>query len=82
MNDEQILREMNVVFRDVLDLPELVIEPTMTAKDVEEWDSLSHIQIVATVEKHFKIRFTSTEIQAFKNVGDMAAGIARKVRAG
>jgi acyl carrier protein len=80
MNDEQILREMNEVFRKVLDVPELVIDPTTTAKDVPEWDSLSHIQLIAAVEKHFKLRFLAAEIQAFKNVGDMTAGIARKLR--
>lgn len=82
MNDDQILREMNVVFCDVLDTPELVLGLTTTAKDVEEWDSLSHVQLVAAIETRFKIRFTSAEIQGFKNVGDMAAAIARKLRAG
>lgn len=80
MNDEQILREMSEVFRDVLDVPDLVIGPTTTAEDVPEWDSLSHIQLVVAVEKRFKIRFTSTEIQGFKDVGEMAAAIARKLR--
>ena len=81
MNDERILREMNEVFRKELDVDDLVIGPTTTAKDVPEWDSISHIQLIAAVEKHFNIgRFTSTEIQGFKNVGDMAAGIARRLR--
>jgi acyl carrier protein len=79
MNDAQILREMNEVFRDVLDTPDLVIGPATTAKDVLEWDSLSHIQLVAAVEGHFKIRFSAAEIRGFKNVGEMAAAIARKL---
>jgi acyl carrier protein len=80
MNDEQIFREMTEVFRKVLDIPDLVLVPATTADDVEEWDSLTHIQLVAAVEKHFKIRFVAAEIQGFRNVGDMAAAIARKLR--
>lgn len=78
MSDDRILREVNEVFRDVLDNEDLVIGPATTAADVEEWDSLSHIQLVAAVEKRFRIRFTSADIQGFKNVGEMCAAIARK----
>ncbi len=73
-----ILEEVNAVFRDVLDLPELRLTSATTAADVEDWDSLTHIQLVAAVEKRFRIRFTAAEIQGFKNVGDLCAGIAKK----
>ncbi len=81
MNDEAILIAMTEVFRDILDVPDLVLGPSTTAKDVEEWDSLTHIQLVAAVEKRFKIRFTAQEIQGFKDVGDMSAGVARTLAA-
>ena len=82
MNDERILHAVNEIFRDVLDDEALVIGPATTARDVREWDSLSHIQLVAAVEKHFKVRFTAGEIQGFKNVGDMCAAIAKKLSPG
>lgn len=78
MSHDRILREVNEVFRDVLDNVDLVIGPTTTAADVREWDSLSHIQLVAAVEKRFRIRFTSAEIQAFTSVGEICAVIARR----
>lgn len=79
MSDDvsRILHQVNEVFRDVLDDSDLVIGAATTAADVQEWDSLTHIQLVAAVEKRFKVRFTASEIQGFKNVGDMCAAIAR-----
>ena len=82
MNDERILHAVNEIFRDVLDDEALVIGPATTARDVREWDSLSHIQLVAAVEKHFKVRFAAAEIQGFKNVGDMCAAIGKKLPPG
>jgi acyl carrier protein len=46
---------------------------------VEDWDSLSHVTLVASVEKRFKIKFTLAELQSLKNLGDMATLIERKL---
>jgi acyl carrier protein len=81
MTSQAILAEVNTIFRDVLDLPELVLRPETTAKEVPEWDSLSHVQLVVAVEKHFKLKFTANEIRAFKNVGDLCAAVERKRQA-
>jgi acyl carrier protein len=79
MNEESILRAMTDIFRDVLDVPDLVLRRGTTGKDVEEWDSLTHIQLVAAIERRFKIRFAASEIEGFQNVGDMADAIAKKL---
>ncbi len=79
MDDQSILREVNDVFRDILENPDLVVSATTTAADVPEWDSLSHVQLVVAIEKRFKMRFTAAEIQGFKNVGEMCAALARKL---
>jgi len=79
MTTEEITRQLTLVFRDVMDNDDIVIGPTTTAEDVEEWDSLTHIQLIVAIEKKFKIRFSSGEISGFKNVGEMTEAIRSKV---
>ncbi len=77
----QILEEVNEIFKDVLDSDHITITSDSTADHIEDWDSLTHIQLVVAIEKHFKIRFTSAEISGFKNVGEMCEGILKKLPA-
>jgi acyl carrier protein len=79
MNNEEMLQAVTVVFRDVLDLPDLTLSPATTAGEVEAWDSLSHVQLVVAVEKRFQVRFTAKEIQSFTCVGDMIECTSRKM---
>ena len=78
MDKNQILAEVQEIFRDVLDNEDIVLANETVADDIEEWDSLTHIQLVVAVEKHFKIKFTSKEILMWKNVGEMIDSIAAK----
>lgn len=78
MNKDQIIREVQEIFRDVLDNEEIVLANDTTADDIEEWDSLTHIQLIVAIEKHFQIRFTSREILSWQNVGEMIDCIASK----
>jgi acyl carrier protein len=77
------LREaLNQVFREVFDDDQLVITPEMTANDVDGWDSLSHVNLITAVEARFRVRFTQQELLTQRNVGDLLAGIERKLPAG
>jgi len=79
MEKSEILSQVTEIFRDVLDNEEIVLTDTTTANDIEEWDSLSHIQLIVAIEKDFKIKFTSAEILSWKNVGEMIDNISKKL---
>ena len=71
MNRENVLAKLTEVFRDVFDDEEIVLSDSTTADDIEAWDSLEHISLIAAVEKAFKMRFTMREVSGMKNVGEM-----------
>ena len=79
MEREEIFSELNEIFNDVLDLEDVQLSETTTADDIEEWDSLSHIQLVVATVKHFKVKFTSLEIMRWKYVGEMVDSIQQKL---
>lgn len=78
MDKAQILEEVQEIFQDVLDNEDIELTSETVADDIEEWDSLSHIQLIVAIEKHFKLKFTSKEILSWKNVGEMIDCIATK----
>lgn len=78
MEKNVILAEVQDIFRDVLDNEDIILANETVADDIEEWDSLSHIQLIVAIEKHFKIKFTSKEILSWKNVGEMIDCIVTK----
>jgi acyl carrier protein len=77
--EREILEEITEIFRDVLDNDEIVLRENTTADDIEEWDSLNHIQLVVSIEKHFHVKFPTNEIQKWKRVGDMCASVHSKL---
>lgn len=77
MTEEMVLERLNGVFQQVLDQPDLKITPATTAKDVDGWDSMSHVMLVVEIEQTFKKRFKAREIGEWKSVGDMVAAILR-----
>jgi len=78
MDKNQILEEVQEIFREVLDNDEIEINFETVAEDIEEWDSLSHIQLIVAIEKHFKIKFNSKELMEWNTVGDMIDCISNK----
>lgn len=78
MTRQEILVEINEIFINTLDNEDLNIQETTEAKDVDEWDSLMHVLLVDTIEKHFEIRFKASEIQNWSNVGAIIDSIIEK----
>jgi acyl carrier protein len=79
MEKNEIISQVQVIFRDILDNEDIILTNETTANDIDEWDSLTHIQLIVAMEKYFKLRFTSTEIRNWKNIGEMCEGINSKI---
>jgi len=79
MSRDTIIQELVPIFRDVLDQPDLVLESKTSASTVDGWDSLAHVNLVVAIEKKYRVKFALGELQALKNVGDMADLIEKKV---
>ena len=71
MNQEELYQRLNTVFQDVFDDESIEVSSDTTADDIEDWDSLEHINLVAAVEKEFAIKFSMGQIVSMKNVGEM-----------
>jgi acyl carrier protein len=78
MERNELLTELQDVFRDILDDETVNLAEKTTANDVDGWDSLTHIHLVVAIEKNFKIKFTSKEILSWENVGAMMDCILKK----
>ena len=78
METEEILRELDTIFRDILKNENIALTPATTAKDVEGWDSLTNMRLITAIEKHYNIRCGLREILKFKHVGDLCASIQAK----
>lgn len=79
MEKNAILEQVQTVFREELEDETLILTDNSTANDIEDWDSLNHIQLVSAIEKHFGIRFLSREILSWQNIGEMVDSIAVKL---
>lgn len=71
MEKDKILEKIQDIFCDVLDNEEIILSNETCADDIEEWDSLSNIQLIVAVERAFGIRFSSQEIMGWANVGEI-----------
>ncbi|HMI78604.1 MAG TPA: acyl carrier protein [Ferruginibacter sp.] len=79
MEKEEIVATLTPVFRKVFGDKSLVLTDQLTALDVENWDSLSHMLLIAEVESKFSIKFRLKELNKMANVGDMIAVISSKL---
>jgi acyl carrier protein len=77
--DNLIAEKLTRTFRFVFDDPNLELKRSTSAKEVEGWDSLTYINLIVAIESEFRIRFTTAEITALENVGELADLIGRKL---
>ena len=79
MNRQEIFKKVSDIFKEVLEDENIVISENQGAKDIDEWDSLIHIMLVVETEKTFQLKFLSSEISNWENIGDMITAIESKL---
>ncbi|APY12403.1 acyl carrier protein [Seonamhaeicola sp. S2-3] len=78
MND--YLNELTLLFQEVLENEDINLTEETNANDIDEWDSINHIYLVVEIEKKFNIKFSSSQILEWKNVGDIITSIKEKMK--
>jgi len=78
MSKQEIYEKLDEVFQDVFDDNTIHVGPETTAEDIEDWDSLEHINLVVAIEAKFGMKFNMNEVTTMKNVGEMVDIIAER----
>jgi acyl carrier protein len=78
MTRDQVIAELVPIMEDVFDEDGIVYADDLTAGDIPEWDSLSHIRFMVAVERAFSLRFSTGEIERFGNLGELVDAIVAK----
>ena len=81
MQAEEIYSELTPIFRDLFDDEALTPSPELTAAEVPEWDSFNHINLIVAVERHFRIKFQTAELESLQTVGHLVSLIQSKLGA-
>ena len=80
MTRKEVFNGVQDIFRDIFDEDDMVIEDKTNSDDVEEWDSLNHINLVSVIEKEFKIKFTLEKLSTLNNVGSIIDSALEKLK--
>jgi acyl carrier protein len=81
MTRTEVFQRLQTIFDDVF-LEPVVVTPTLTAREVEGWDSVQHISLMLAVEGALGIRFNVGEIESARNVGELADLILKHLSEG
>jgi len=73
-----VLAQLQPIFQEALNQPNLTVTRSSNAMNTKNWDSLAHIELIEMVERHFKVRFALGELQDLKEVGDLVDLVVEK----
>jgi acyl carrier protein len=79
LDREQVISRLVALMEDAFDEDDIDYSDALTADDIEEWDSLSNVRFIVSVEQAFGVRFTVGEIEGFANVGELVDKIVEKL---
>ena len=73
MQTDAVYAQLADIFHDVFDDDAIVLTPELTADDVPEWDSLTHVRLILTIQQKFRVKFSAAQTTGLKNVGELVA---------
>jgi len=79
MQENDILIAFTKLVADETENPSLSLGVTDKPHEVEDWDSILNIQLIVAAEKHFGIKFQTSDIATFRTVGDWVNCIKGKL---
>lgn len=79
MERKEIFEKLTIIFRDVMDNDEIILEENTSANDIEEWDSLTYVLLTEKIQDVFDISFSAKEMSSWVDVGEMVDNIEKKV---
>lgn len=80
MEKKELMDKLTEIFREVMDNDEIVLNDETTSEDIEEWDSLSHIELIDVIGKELGVKITSMEFRGWENVGEMVESLLQKLK--
>jgi len=80
MTREEVFNGVQDIFRDIFDEDDMVINNATSSDEIDDWDSLNHINLVSAIEKEFKIKFALGELMTLKDVGAMIDLMMEKLK--
>lgn len=78
--NQEVWDQCAEIFRDVFEDDEISLSRETNVADIDSWDSLNHITLVTTIEQHFRVKFTTSEIMGWQNVGDFFDTLTSKIQ--
>lgn len=79
MTDPEIYKKLDRVFRDIFDDIEIDLKPETSAADIPDWTSFNHVNLIVATEQAFGVKFSTSDIESLKNVGELVALVRSKL---
>jgi len=79
MNKDEIMKKLQIIIREAVNDDEVEINANTVASDIEGWDSLAQIVIMGELQNELNVKFTSSEINGFANIGELVDAIKMKL---
>jgi acyl carrier protein len=79
MNEAEVTKELKKIFKSIFSDNNFIFSRKLSANDIDQWDSLRHVNLIVAIEKKFKISFTLEELEKQESVGDTIDLILKKI---